>query len=335
MSQKKNPLLSLIIPQYKHRESLPRLLESAMRQSLKSLEVIVVDDASREASGMEVEAYRNRGLDVRLIRQQADRGAKNARLTGIENARGQIIAFADADGTLYGERALERHADMMLEADADIVQFNVLLHYKAQSYPDCNSFPLAERLEDERIFARWAGEFCHGGTMWNKLYSSRLCRKNIDACFASRVRWGCEDYFLTAWFLFHARLYLGSQAVGYAHHGDWHATKMRMAAGRMVDLMFVMAEFIPYLIRKGCPVRTLEDFHGNTLRLMNSNFEACCQMNGHPGELPLSPMSEEEFRRRWGYVDPALFSRALQYLLLQRMREADRNAGAEKELPRE
>jgi glycosyltransferase involved in cell wall biosynthesis len=87
------PSVSVVIPAYNAAGFLPRALASAAGQSLQPLEILVVDDGSSDATAR---IARDFGEPVRLIGQE-HRGAAAARNSGIRAARGEVIAFLDAD----------------------------------------------------------------------------------------------------------------------------------------------------------------------------------------------------------------------------------------------
>jgi glycosyltransferase involved in cell wall biosynthesis len=88
-------MISVIIPAYNRAPTLRRAIESVLRQTVQELEVIVVDDASTDASAeiaCGVEDPR-----VRCITHPSNRGGAVARNTGIMAAAGDYIAFLDSD----------------------------------------------------------------------------------------------------------------------------------------------------------------------------------------------------------------------------------------------
>ena len=87
--------VSTVVPALNAEGFIGRAIESALNQSIAGTEVIVVDDGSTDATCGIVESYRSRG--VRLVRHDRSAGAAAARNTGIAAARGEFVAFLDAD----------------------------------------------------------------------------------------------------------------------------------------------------------------------------------------------------------------------------------------------
>ena len=91
-----NIILSIVIPVYNAEKTLRETLDSVLGQSLREIEVICVDDGSKDGSVGVVEEYAAKDSRVSLIRQQ-NLYAGAARNAGIEAARGEYLFFLDAD----------------------------------------------------------------------------------------------------------------------------------------------------------------------------------------------------------------------------------------------
>jgi glycosyltransferase involved in cell wall biosynthesis len=89
------PLVSVILPTYNRLRTLPDAIGSVLTQSVRDLELIVVDDASTD----DIESLITMIGDARLryVRRPANGGAGAARNTGLLHARGLYIAFQDSD----------------------------------------------------------------------------------------------------------------------------------------------------------------------------------------------------------------------------------------------
>lgn len=87
------PLISVIMPVYNGEKYMAEAVESIRRQDYASLELIIVDDGSTDGTA---EIAQSLNLDVRYVRQP-NSGPSAARNKGLQMARGEIIAFQDAD----------------------------------------------------------------------------------------------------------------------------------------------------------------------------------------------------------------------------------------------
>lgn len=87
--------VSVVIPAYNSAQTLGRALASVRRQTLRPGEILIVDDCSTDDTPRIVAAYADIG--ARLITLTQRGGASNARNVGVREARGEFVAFLDAD----------------------------------------------------------------------------------------------------------------------------------------------------------------------------------------------------------------------------------------------
>jgi glycosyltransferase involved in cell wall biosynthesis len=100
-------LVSVIIPNYNYARFLPEAIDSVLGQTYPNVEIIVVDDGSTDNSEEVLKGY---GERLRWFRQ-SNRGVSAARNYGIEQSRGELLAFMDADDMWRPEK-LERQVRM-------------------------------------------------------------------------------------------------------------------------------------------------------------------------------------------------------------------------------
>ncbi len=98
MPPKTSELVSTIIPTFNHEEFLPFAIRSALKQTHRPHEIIVVDDGSTDSTEALVKRFSN--LRLRYIYQD-HQGLSAARNAGIAASRGQYLTFLDADDLLF------------------------------------------------------------------------------------------------------------------------------------------------------------------------------------------------------------------------------------------
>ena len=91
--------MSVILPVYNAEKYLRGCMDSVLIQTLRELELICVDDGSTDGSAAILEEYAEKDSRVRVLRQE-NKGAGAARNLGIGAARGEYVAFIDADDSL-------------------------------------------------------------------------------------------------------------------------------------------------------------------------------------------------------------------------------------------
>ena len=90
------PAVSVIIPVYNAAEFLKDGLNSLLKQTLREIEIICVDDGSTDGSLVILKEFEKADARIRVIHQE-NQGAGAARNNGMDVARGKYLAFLDAD----------------------------------------------------------------------------------------------------------------------------------------------------------------------------------------------------------------------------------------------
>lgn len=111
-----NKRVSVVIPTYKRADRLTEAIDSALNQTYKNLEIIVVDDNDpntqfRKTTEKLMLKYQN-NEKVRYIKHEKNKNGAAARNTGIKNAKGEYIALLD-DDDLYLPQKIEKQVDFL------------------------------------------------------------------------------------------------------------------------------------------------------------------------------------------------------------------------------
>ena len=114
------PRVSIVVIGYNDAEHLPAALRSAQTQTLRDIEIVVVDDASRDASMDIARGFALRDPRIHVHQLAANSGGcSRPRNTGLEHATGKFVLFLDSDDVLP-RRAAERLYAAATRADADV-----------------------------------------------------------------------------------------------------------------------------------------------------------------------------------------------------------------------
>ncbi len=128
-----NPKFSIIIPVYNVENYLSRCLDSVVNQTLLDIEIICVNDGSKDNSDRILKQYANLDDRIKIIEKE-NGGLSSARNAGMKIARGDYICFLDSDD--YVEKFFcERLYKEVLENNPDIIVFGA------------NIFPLTKDTE--------------------------------------------------------------------------------------------------------------------------------------------------------------------------------------------
>lgn len=184
--------VSVIVPVYNVEAYLPQCIDSIRSQTLADIEIVCVNDGSRDRSGAILEAYARLDGRVRVLSIE-NQGVSHARNLGMKEATGDIVCFVDADDALM-PRACQRMAEAFDAHDVDVVKFS------AEPFPACRSNPwidgtlslpdrVFERYSDELVFEMPSRPF-----PWNGAYRASFLRES-GVAFPEGVPLGEDQVF--------------------------------------------------------------------------------------------------------------------------------------------
>ena len=185
---KQNPKISIIIPIYNTEEYLRECLNSVINQTLKEIEIILIDDGSTDNSGKICEEYASKDKRIKVIHQK-NQGAAISRNKGIDLAQGKYLYFLDSDDYIESD-TLEKMLNKIEQEDADIC---ICRNYEIDGNIKILSNSLViELLPQKSCFnmndiPKSIFNFCHP-TVWHKLYKKNFINKyeikyqNLSSC---------------------------------------------------------------------------------------------------------------------------------------------------------
>ena len=171
-------MISVVIPVYNGEAYIRRCLDSLLASEGDCIEIIAVNDGSRDASSAILHEYADRYPDRVIVVDKENGGASQARKTGVDMARGEYVGFVDADDYVAPDwyRRMEEKAQ---KTGADIVVCNYVEVYPTRQNPVKNrfkkgqSFPLTPAETMTYLHKREA----YFPFPWNKIYRTELVRR--------------------------------------------------------------------------------------------------------------------------------------------------------------
>lgn len=109
-----NPLVSVVIPTYNRKNILKRLLKSLLRSSYKNLEVIIIDDASKDQTFEEIKKEYSANRRIKIYRNKKNLFAAGSKNVGLGKAKGKFIAFVD-DDNVVDSRMIEELVKVLVD----------------------------------------------------------------------------------------------------------------------------------------------------------------------------------------------------------------------------
>lgn len=172
--------VSIIVPVYNVYPYLDKCLHSLVHQTLKEIEIIVVNDGSKDNSQDIIDRYAKK--DKRIISlKKKNGGLSDARNYGIFYAKGEYLAFLDSDD--YVDLDLyEKMYEMAHQQQADMVEADFIWEYPTYEKKDISKVQDRKRIMmDIRVVA------------WNKLYKRSLIEK-LGIQFSKGLRYEDIDW---------------------------------------------------------------------------------------------------------------------------------------------
>lgn len=127
ITNKKSPSISIIVPIYNAEEELRKSVESILAQTEKNIELILVDDGSKDRSLQICEEYAKKDSRIRVIHQE-NAGVSAARNKGILAATGEYLGFVDSDDWIEPDM----YESLLMEAgrtESDVVMCDATTVY--------------------------------------------------------------------------------------------------------------------------------------------------------------------------------------------------------------
>lgn len=114
------PLISVIIPTYNSEKFIEDTLDSVRAQTYGNLEIIIVDDDSKDKTVEKVKEYMDRDTRIKLLQNNKNSGVAVSRNKGIKRASGEYIALLDSDDLWAGNK-IEEQIKLAEKTDGDII----------------------------------------------------------------------------------------------------------------------------------------------------------------------------------------------------------------------
>ena len=164
--------VSVIVPVYQVEQYLRQCLNSILNQTFKDIEVILVDDGSKDNSGKICDEYALKDNRVKVI-HQVNKGLSDARNTGMNQMSGKYFMFVDSDDYI-SELMVEKLYEKAEETGADIVCCNFEYFWKNNEKASYSTKQRSEVLNSSEIFNHRKNEKNYGfwTVAWNKLHKS-------------------------------------------------------------------------------------------------------------------------------------------------------------------
>lgn len=181
--------VSVIVPVYNVEKYLKRCLDSLINQTLSDIDIICINDGSKDSSLQILEQYAKKDSRI-VIYNQENSGLSVARNTGLEHASGEYIGFVDSDDWVDLD-FYEKLYNSAKNNNADIAVADFI-----REHP--NKKPKRLKLKEEKIYTTPEDKFMickvhREGCVWNKIYRTEFI-KSINLKFVPKMYYEDRDF---------------------------------------------------------------------------------------------------------------------------------------------
>ena len=165
-------MISIIVPVYNVKEYLNDCVESIINQTYKDIEILLVDDGSTDSSGNICEELAQKDQRIRVF-HQTNQGLSSARNLGIDNSKGDFLAFVDSDDSIHPQM-IEILLGLINKYDAELSVCGFERVYENDSILYSEFKNIDSYCKTSRQVLSNLGEDVNPIVAWNKLYRREL-----------------------------------------------------------------------------------------------------------------------------------------------------------------
>lgn len=202
--------ISVIIPVYNAEKYIARCLDSILMQADSNIELIVINDGSKDKSEQIIKTYIGKyKSSIKYIKKE-NSGVANARNVGLEKATGKYIIFVDADD--YIDKDLFKNLEKYIEQDIDIIKYKATIETEKEEKIGQLEGPIFETTTGEEAFSKLCFEDEMVDALWVYAYKKELFDKNKLKFLEGAEH---EDFGLIPLLILKANTFVSTNIQGY------------------------------------------------------------------------------------------------------------------------
>ena len=148
----KNPDVSIIILMYNQANCIHKCIRSIQNQSLKNIEIIIIDDCSLDNSTETIEYYKKNDKRIILLTHDRNYGKIKSRSDGVRMARGRYITFIDGDDAFIHKDILQNSFNLATSMNLDVVDFRISFYSNKTFINNINTYDEINNISERIIY---------------------------------------------------------------------------------------------------------------------------------------------------------------------------------------
>lgn len=240
--QSQQTLVSIIVPVYNSEKYLKKCIESIIEQTYKNIELILVDDNSKDNSGNICAQYEMIEKRIKVIRNKTNKGPASARNRGIEKATGSFVIFVDSDDFIEKDlielltiNQNKYGVNLVIGNYNKVINDDKFIKYNDEFFDKCNKsssdYKILQKenlLDYARIYLKYPNKHLLFSYCWGKLYDLKIIKKN-EIKFDENLQIFEDTVFNFSYFKYvNTALYIEKAVYNYSIRNDYSSVGMNI-----------------------------------------------------------------------------------------------------------
>ena len=169
--------VSVVVPVYNMEAYLPRCMDTLLTQTTNDMEIILIDDGSKDNSGVMCDEYAIQHPDLVRAVHKENGGLSSARNAGMDVAQGEYVIFPDPDDWVEPDY-VEKLLHIYDEYTPDLACVGHFVDYESGEGMEANKFAVFTTLDRDTAHKALMSSPYICGFAWNKLYKLSIIREH-------------------------------------------------------------------------------------------------------------------------------------------------------------
>lgn len=270
---KGTPIISILIPVYNTERYLERCIESAINQSIKEIEIILVDDGSTDVSGDICDRYALKDDRIKVI-HKPNGGLASSRIAAINCAEGEWLGFLDSDDWIDSNMYTDLYECSKKYDDVDIVAGGYVEERKGHAVSPFTAGKCREMNPDDALIHMFEGNE-YNWSLCDKLYRRALFSEDILSQWPHGYG---EDTFINWHVFMKSRKVIYTPVYGYHYYINSESMMHKKVSNEKLDYFRIYGHIVDEL--EGTSYEDLK------CQVMNVALDSC---------LPILFFAEEHY----------------------------------------
>ncbi|MFN3019476.1 glycosyltransferase family 2 protein [Chryseobacterium sp. TY3] len=235
------PLVSIIVPIYNSEEYIEDCVNSIIEQSYSNLEIILINDGSKDASLSIINDLKETD-DRIIVIDKKNGGVSKARNSGIQVSTGEYVVFIDSDDRI-GKKFITNYIDILSQNPKALIYQSFISEYENKNVPEVLPSAVYFDQDIHKAIILLEQKRCLGGA-WNKIFRTEII-KNREILFNEGFSYG-EDKVFTLQYMQYVDCIILSSNTQYFYNRKYENSLSRKYHQSQELLNFVEVEFLEF-----------------------------------------------------------------------------------------